>query len=63
MITKLENWRTLYSKFSENYYINDDENMIYLKETLENNYIYMDKIIKKMEYVDSMNDGSSAVSI
>lgn len=37
--------------------------MIYLKETLENNYIYMDKIIKKMEYVDSMNDGSSAVSI
>ena len=61
MITKLENGRTVYSEFSENYYIDDDGNKIDLKEALENNYISMDEIIKNMELVDSMNDGGSAL--
>lgn len=61
MITKLENGRTVYSEFSENYYIDDDGNKIDLKEALENNYISMDKIIKNMEWLDSMNDGGSAL--
>ena len=61
MITKLENGRTVYSEFSENYYIDDDGNKIGLKEALENNYISMDEIIKNMELVDSMNDGGSAL--
>ena len=61
MITKLENGRTVYSEFSENYYIDDDGNKIDLKEALENNYISMDEIIKNMEWLDSMNDGGSAL--
>ena len=61
MITKLENGRTVYSEFFENYYIDDDGNKIDLKEALENNYISMDEIIKNMELVDSMNDGGSAL--
>lgn len=61
MITKLENGRTVYSEFSENYYIDDDGNKIDLKEALENNYISMDEIIKNMELMDSMNDGGSAL--
>lgn len=61
LITKLENGRTVYSEFSENYYIDDDGNKIDLKEALENNYISMDEIIKNMELVDSMNDGGSAL--
>ena len=50
MITKLENGRTVYSEFSENYYIDDDGNKIDLKEA-----------IKNMEWLDSMNDGGSAL--
>ena len=61
MITKLENGRTVYSEFSENYYIDDDGNKIDLKEALENNYISIDEIIKNMELMDSMNDGGSAL--
>lgn len=61
MITKLENGRTVYSEFSENYYIDDDGNKIDLKEALENNYISMDEIIKNMELMDSMNDGGSVI--
>ena len=61
MITKLENGRTVYSEFSENYYIDDDGNKIDLKEALENNYISIDEIIKNMECVDSMNDGGSTL--
>ena len=61
MITKLENGRTVYSEFSENYYIDDDGNKIDLKEALENNYISIDEIIKNMECVDSMKDGGSAL--
>ena len=61
MITKLENGRTVYSEFSENYYIDDDGNKIDLKEALENNYISMDEIIKNMELMDSINDGGSAI--
>ena len=61
MITKLENGRTVYSEFFENYYIDDDGNKIDLKEALENNYISMDEIIKNMELMDSMNDGGSAL--
>ncbi len=61
MITKLENGKTVYSEFSENYYIDDDGNKIDLKEALENNYISMDEIIKNMEWLDSMNDGGSAL--
>ena len=61
MITKLENGRTVYSEFSENYYIDDNGNKIDLKEALENNYISMDEIIKNMEWLDSMNDGGSAL--
>ncbi len=61
MITKLEDGRTVYSEFSENYYIDDDGNKVDLKEALENNSISMNEIIASMELVDSMNDGGSAL--
>ena len=61
MITKLEDGRTVYSEFSENYYIDDAGNKVDLKEALENNSVSMNEIIASMELVDSMNDGGSAL--
>lgn len=61
MITKLEDGRTVYSEFSENYYIDNDGKKIDLKEALENNSVSMNEIIASMEYVTSMNDGGSAL--
>ena len=59
LIYRIENGKFLYSKFDNNYYLKNGK--LDLKKALESKKISVEDLIKEMDFVDSLNDGSSKI--